>query len=305
MLVPMHTLMKPARAGGYAVGAFDVNNLELALGVIDAAIEKNSPVIILIPEFGPNGCVPLEALFSAVAAVAKDAPIPVALTLDHGRSLEACVRAIKGGATGVMLDASTKTHEENIALTKRAVEIGHWAGASVEGEIGHVGQGSDYGKADVDLSALYTKPEDAIEFVEKTGVDALAIAVGTAHGAYAGTPKLEFDLLARIAAAVPTPLVLHGGSSSGDANLARAATLGIAKINIYTDMAVAARDGVAAMLKEDPKKVSYGKILLEGKAAFKAVAMHYMDVFGSTGKLADYVYATQTANPSDLTGGDH
>jgi fructose-bisphosphate aldolase class II len=305
MLVPMHTLMKTARANGYAVGAFDVNNLELGLGVIDAAIEKNSPVILLVPEWGPNGCVPLEALFSALAVVAKDAPIPVALTLDHGRSLEACVRALKGGATGVMLDASTKTHEENISLTKRAVEIGHWAGASVEGEIGHVGQGSDYGKADVDLSALYTKPEEAVEFVEKTGVDCLAVAVGTAHGSYAGTPKIEFELLKRIAAAVPTPLVLHGGSSSGDTNLAKAATLGVAKVNIYTDMAVAARDRVVAMLGNDPKKVPYMKMLLEGKAAFKDVAMHYMDVFGSTGKLAGYQYGVTTANAADATGGDH
>ena len=304
MLVPMGALLKPARANGYAVGAFDVNNVELGIGVIEAAIERNSPVILAIPQWGPNGCMSLETLFSTLAAIAKTAPVPVAINLDHGSSLEAVIRAIKSGATSVMLDASTLTHEQNIALTKQAVEIGHWAGVTVEGEIGHVGQGSDYGKIDTDLAKLFTQPEDAIEFVEKTGVDALAIAVGTAHGLYAGTPKIEFELLKRIAAAVEVPLVLHGGSSSGDANLAKAATLGVAKINIYTDMAVAARDRVAELLLKEPKKTPYMKLLLEGKNAFRDIAAHYMDVFGSTGKLEGAKFGLPVVSASDKTASD-
>jgi fructose-bisphosphate aldolase class II len=284
MLVTMDTMIRPALAGGYAVGSFDVNNLELAAGVLEAAVEKHSPVILAVPEFARGAALSMEAVFIACARLAQDYPIPVALILDHGRSLSAVVRAIKSGATAVMLDASTKSFEENVALTRTAAELAHWAGITAEGEIGHVGQGAEYASIGEDRKKLFTQPEQAIEFVKLTGVDALAVAVGTAHGHYVGTPELDFDLLASLKAALSTPMVLHGGSSSGDENLARASTLGIAKINIYTDMATAARDRVAALLANDPKKVPLGRVLVEAKAAFKDVAGHYMDVFGSTGK---------------------
>jgi fructose-bisphosphate aldolase, class II len=285
MLLPMDNLLKPARAAGYAVGSFDVNDIETAAGVLDAAVEKRSPVILAIPEFPRGAAVPMEELFVACARLAQDYPVPVALILDHGRSLSAVVRAIRCGATAVMLDASTKTFEENVALTKTAAEMAHWAGISAEGEIGHVGQGAEYASIGDDRRKLFTKPEEAIEFVEKTRVDALAVAVGTAHGHYVGTPQLDFELLAELKEAIPTPMVLHGGSSSGDENLAKASTLGIAKVNIYTDMATAARDAIAKLLADDPKKVPFGRILSEAKAAFKDVSGHYMDVFGSTGRV--------------------
>jgi ketose-bisphosphate aldolase len=227
----------------------------------------------------------METLFAACARLAQDYPVPVALILDHGRSLSAVVRAIRHGATAVMLDASTKTLEENIALTRTAAEMAHWAGISAEGEIGHVGQGAEYQNIGEDRSKLFTKPAEAIEFVEMTGVDALAVAVGTAHGHYVGTPQLDFDLLAELKEAIPTPLVLHGGSSSGDENLSRASKLGVAKVNIYTDMATAARERVVNLLANDPKKVPFSRILVEAKAAFREVSGHYMDVFGSTGRL--------------------
>jgi fructose-bisphosphate aldolase, class II len=285
MLVPMDSLLKPARAAGYAVGSFDVNDVETAAGVLDAAVEKRSPVILAIPEFPRGAAVPMEALFVACARLAQDYPVPVALILDHGRSLSAVVRAIRNGATAVMLDASTKTFEENVAMTRTAAEMAHWAGISAEGEIGHVGQGAEYSTIAQDRRELFSKPEEAIEFVEKTGVDALAVAVGTAHGHYVGTPQLDFELLAQLKEAIPTPMVLHGGSSSGDENLARASKLGVAKVNIYTDMATAARDAVATLLANDPKKVPFGRILVEAKAAFREVSGHYMDVFGSTGRV--------------------
>jgi len=285
MLVTMNALLTPARAEGYAVGAFDVNNLELAIGVLEAAVEKRSPVILAVPEWGTNAALPMETLFAALARLADAYPVPVALILDHGRSLEAVVRAIRAGATAVMLDASTKPYEENVALTLQAAQIAHWAGVSAEGEIGHVAQGADYARIEEDRQRLFTQPDQAVEFVERTGVDALAVAVGTAHGHYVGTPRLDFDLLARLRERVPVPMVLHGGSSSGDDNLHRAATLGVAKINIYTDMATAARQRMQAILLEDPKKVHFGRVLVEAKLAFKEVSAHYMDVFGSTGRV--------------------
>jgi fructose-bisphosphate aldolase, class II len=284
MLVKMDSLLKPARAGGYAVGSFDVNDLETAAGVLEAAVEKQSPVILAVPEFPRGAALSMETIFVACARLALDYPIPVALILDHGRSLSAVVRAIRHGATAVMLDASTKTFEENVELTRTAAEMAHWAGISAEGEIGHVGQGAEYAKIGEDRKRLFTQPEQAIDFVEKTGIDALAVAVGTAHGHYTGTPKLDFDLLASLREAVEIPMVLHGGSSSGDENLAKATKLGVAKVNIYTDMATAARDRVHALLADDPKKVPFSRILVEAKAAFRDVAGHYMDVFGSTGK---------------------
>ena len=283
MLVPMGVMLKPAREAGYAVGAFDVNDLETAAGVLEAAVEKHSPVILAIPEWGPASALSMDELFRSLAHYAAQLPVPVALNLDHGRSLSAVVRAIQAGATSVMLDASTLTDEQNVALTARAVEIGHWAGVAVEGEIGHVGQGSEYASIDADRNKLFTQPDQAISFIEKTGVDALAVAVGTAHGQYVGTPRIDFDLLAELKAAVALPLVLHGGSSSGDENLHRASTLGVAKVNIYTDMAVEARKRIAVMLADKPD-VPFMRLLKEAKSAFKEVSAHYMDVFGSTGR---------------------
>jgi fructose-bisphosphate aldolase, class II len=285
MLLPMSALTGPARAGGYAVGSFDVNNLETAAAVLEAAVEKQSPVIIAIPEFGARGVVSMETLFRHVALLAMDYPVPVALILDHGRSLEAVVKAIRSGASAVMLDASTRPFEENVAMTRQAAEIAHWAGVTAEGEIGHVGQGNQYATGIEDLRKLFTQPDQAAEFVERTCVDALAVAIGTAHGHYSGTPVLDFELLARLRDRIATPLVLHGGSSSGDENLARACKLGVAKVNIYTDMATAARDRVKSTLAADPNTQT-GRLLNEIKAGFKEVSGHYMDVFGSTGKAA-------------------
>jgi fructose-bisphosphate aldolase class II len=279
----MSALTGPARAGGYAVGSFDVNNLETAAAVFEAAVEKQSPVIIAIPEWGPRGVVSMETLFSHVARLAMDVPVPIALILDHGRSLEAVVKAIRAGASAVMLDASTKPFEENVAMTRQAAEIAHWAGVTAEGEIGHVGQGNQYATSVEDRRKLFTQPDQAAEFVERTGVDALAVAIGTAHGHYSGTPVLDFELLEQLRDRIATPMVLHGGSSSGDENLARACKLGVAKVNIYTDMATAARDRVKAALDVDPS-IHLMRLLGEIKAGFKEVSAHYMDVFGSTGK---------------------
>jgi fructose-bisphosphate aldolase, class II len=284
MLVTMGELVKAGRAGGYAVGAFNVNSIELALGVLEAAVEKRSPVILAVADFPPTAPLSMEIVFRHCAELAKISCVPVALNLDHGRTINAVVRAIKSGATNVMLDASTKSFEENVALTRQAAELAHMASITCEGEIGHVGQGTDYASIDQDRTKLFTQPAEAIEFVEKTGVDALAVAVGTAHGHYVGTPKLDFELLARLREQLAIPLVLHGGSSTGDENLSRASKLGVAKVNIATDMATAARDRIVQLLAKDPKSVRLPQIQATAKLAYKEVSAHYMDVFGSTGK---------------------
>ena len=283
MLVPMTELVRSARAAGYAVGAFNVNDLELALGVLEAAKEHRSPVILSIGDFPPTAALSMETMFRHCADLARDFPVPVALNLDHGRTIDAVVRAIKSGATNVMLDASTKPFDENVALTRQAADLAHMAGISAEGEIGHVGQGTDYASIEQDRGKLFTQPSEAIEFVERTGVDALAIAIGTAHGAYVGTPKLDFELLAELRERVAIPLVLHGGSGTGDANLTRAAQLGIAKVNINTDMATLGLQRVGALFAEG-KPVRVPQILSALKLAYKEISGHYMDVFGSTGK---------------------
>jgi fructose-bisphosphate aldolase, class II len=283
MLVPMTELIGPARAAGYAVGAFNVNDLELALGVLEAAKEHHSPVILSIGDFPPTAALSMETMFRHCADLAKDCLVPVALNLDHGRTIDAVVRAIKSGATNVMLDASTKPFAENVALTRQAADLAHEAGISAEGEIGHVGDGSDYASIEQDRGKLFTQPSEAIEFVRQTGIDALAVAVGTAHGAYVGTPKLDFELLAELRERVSIPLVLHGGSGTGDANLARAAELGIAKVNINTDMATLAIQRVGVLFA-DGKPVRVPQILSALKLAYQEVSGHYMDIFGSTGR---------------------
>jgi fructose-bisphosphate aldolase class II len=286
MLVTVGTLLAPARAHGYAVGSFDVNNVEQGLGVLEAATEKRSPAILAVPEFGAGAALSMDTLIAHLVRLAEPAAVPVAIILDHGRTLEAVVRAIRAGATGVMLDASTRPDEENVALTRQAADMAHWAGISCEGEIGHVGQGAAYATIEQDRARLFTQPDQAISFVERTRVDALAVAVGTAHGHYVGTPRLDFDLLEKLREQVPVPLVLHGGSSTGDENLGRAARSGVAKVNIYTDMAAAAVQRIQAALAGDPPRVSIARLLAEAKGAFRDVSAHYMDVFGSSGRAA-------------------
>jgi fructose-bisphosphate aldolase, class II len=284
MLVPMSELLQPARTGRYAVGSFNVWGVELAAGVLDAAVEKRSPVILAILESGPGAAFSMELMFSHCAELAKTCPVPVALILDHGRSLDAAVRAIKSGATAVMVDASTKPFEENVAILRETAKIAHMAGVSCEGEIGHVGSGAEYARIDQDSSKWFTQPADAIAYIQQTGVDALAVAVGTAHGEYSSAPKLAFDLLAELGRQVSTPLVLHGGSGTGDENLCRASKLGVAKVNIGTDMVIAARGRIETLLAAGSSKAHISRMLAEARLGFKEISGHYMDVFGSAGK---------------------
>ena len=220
------------------MGLFNTVNLEMARGVLAAAEEQNAPVIIGTAEvLLPYG--PLEELSWLLLPMARRAKVPVVVHLDHGLHYETCRRALELGFTSVMYDCSTDPYEENVRKVREMVELAHSYGATVEAELGHVGDNPAEGSAPVSPEACYTSPEEARDFVEKTGVDALAVAVGTAHGAYRFPPKLDFDRISRIAQAVHVPLVLHGGSGLSDDDFREAIRRGIAKVNIFTDINVA------------------------------------------------------------------
>ncbi len=269
-MVPM---LRKARAGGYAVGLFDAISYEMALAIVEAAVELRAPVII-----GPF-YMHRRASAAMVRELAEDASVPVALELDHGRTFQEVMECIRAGYTDVMLDASQEPYERNVALTRQAAEAAHAVGMGVEGELGHVGQASEDGEA---LQAALTRPEEVARFVADTGVDCLAVAIGSAHGVYRGEPHLDLARLRRIREAVDVPLVLHGGSGISDDDFREAAREGMSKINIYTAMSLAAVAGARRTL-ESPE-VEYPDICRSLVASIKEVVAHHIEVFGSAGK---------------------
>lgn len=242
MLVNLNDVLIPAKKGRYAVGLFNAVNLELARGIISAAEATGSPVIMGTAEvLFPYG--PLEEVSYYLLPMAKKANVPVVIHLDHGLKRETCMKALELGFSSIMYDCSTDPYEENIKKVKEMADIAHSYGATIEGELGHVGdnEGSAEGSTHLqDPSRYFTDPEMAKDYVERTGVDALAIAVGNAHGAYKLPPKLDFERIRTIAAAVDVPLVLHGGSGLTDNDFRQAIKEGISKVNIFTDINVAA-----------------------------------------------------------------
>ena len=235
MLVSMKYLLDKAKDADFAVGAFNATELALVRSVVEQAEESDSPAIIEASA-GEFEFVTKD-FYKYVIERCKDSRVPFALHLDHGHTVEECVRAIQAGFTSVMIDGSTLPYEENVALTKKVVEIAHAAGVTVEGEIGTIGAIGNSDEGGV-TNITYTRPEDVVDFVEKTGVDCLAIAIGTAHGIYPKgyTPKLQLELLEEIKKIAPVPLVLHGGSNNPDDEIAKACKIGIAKVNISSDI---------------------------------------------------------------------
>ena len=283
MLVTMNDVLKSARSGHYAVGLFNAVSLEMAQGIIAAAEETNSPVIfgtaeVLLPYNG------LEDLAMILIPMAKSAKVPVVVHLDHGLKKETCLKALELGFSSIMYDCSTDSYEENCRKVKEMADIAHSYGASIEGELGHVGQAEGATTAEqVDYAAqFYTKPEEAKDFVEKTGVDALAIAVGTAHGAYKLPPKLDFARIRQIASAIDTPLVLHGGSGLSDEDFKKAIAAGISKVNIFTDLNVAAVDAVFRDFTDRNKGII--ELLPSVRNSVKQSVTEKMELFGSCGK---------------------
>lgn len=284
MLVNMNDVLRPAKKHHYAVGLFNAVNLELARGIINAAECTRSPVImgtaeILLP-YGP-----LDEVSYYLIPMAKKASVPVVVHLDHGLSYDLCIKALDLGFTSVMYDCSTDSYEENVRKVKEMADIAHSRGATIEGELGHVGdnEGSAEGSSHLaDPSAYFTDPAMAKDFVDRTGVDALAIAVGNAHGAYKLPPKLDFQRIRTIANAVDVPLVLHGGSGLTDADFKRAIKEGISKVNIFTDI------NVAAVEAEFKKFQSMDKGIIDlipaAVEAVKQETMEKMKLFSSDGK---------------------
>ncbi len=264
---------------GYAVPLFNTVDSLIADGIIAAAQTQNAPVImgLYAGHFElPNG----RQQAAYVRALAESTPQPVSLMLDHGASFEQCMRTIQLGFTDVMLDASKLPLDENIAQTKAVVRAAHAMGVAVEAELGHVGMGSDYQDAD-SLRKGFTKPADVERFVAETGVDFLAVAIGTAHGAYAGEPHLDLDLLDEIRRRVDIPLVLHGGSGLSTEQFQSAIAHGISKVNIATDLFMTTARRLAEAATPDVSYFSLARVAVE---SFQERCEHYLRIFGAAGQ---------------------
>lgn len=275
MYISMIELMKKAREGHYCVPAIAVENEHSVRAAIQAAEEKKSPLIMIaLYKVNPD----IHYFGRIVEDLAIRAKVPVAMCQDHGGTYAEAMWAIRAGFTDVMVDRSTLPFEENIAQVSEIVKVAHAVGVGVEAELGHVGMANQY---ETDGTGGFTVPEEAIEFVERTGVDALAVAIGTAHGVYSGVPKLQFDLLAELREKVPVPLVLHGGSGTGDENLKKACQMGICKLNISNDLKRGAIANLNEKCKDGMGAYAMYPLLYEG---YKNVEAHYMTLCGSEGK---------------------
>lgn len=278
-LVPMSPVLQKARSQGYAVGAFNVVNLEFLEAIIEAANEKSSPVIINIAEVHlPFIC--LDTLCAAIHAAANQTPVPVILNLDHGITREAIFKALRYGFTSIMFDGSKLDYNSNLSRTKEIVEICHPLGVSVEGELGAVG-GDEHGGLEADANPdLFTNVEQANDFVQRTGIDALAVAIGNVHGKYKGEPKLDFERLKAIGEITGIPLVLHGGSGISESDFKKAIRLGISKINYYTGMSQAALSTAYSFLQNSGTGYhDYPAMIQQIKKSVKSVVSQQIDIF--------------------------
>lgn len=281
-LVPVHVLLSQAEQGGYAVGAFNANNMEIVQAIVEAAELENSPVIMQASQ-GAINYAGLEFITGMVRIAAEASKIPVALHLDHGTDFAQVVRCIRSGFSSVMYDGSKLPLEENIAITNKVLDIARPIGVSVEAELGKIGGTED----DIHVSdkeAMYTDPEEARIFVERARVDSLAIAIGTAHGQYKGEPKLDYDRLQKIRTLVGIPIVLHGSSGVPDEAVQKAITLGVRKVNIDTNIREAFVWTMRKVMQEKPTEIDPRKILGPAREATVEIIRAKMQVFGSSGK---------------------
>jgi fructose-bisphosphate aldolase class II len=279
-LVSLATVLGHAVRDRYAVGAFNVINLDFLEAIVRAAEAKRSPVILNIAEVH-FPYVTIEHICPAIKAIAETSNVPLVLNLDHGKSLATIIRAVRNGFASVMFDGSKLPYQENVRQTADVVGICHAAGVSVEAELGAVGgeEGKLVGTANPEF---YTDPEQARDFVHRTGIDALAVAIGNAHGKYQGKPQLDFARLARVRDSAGIPLVLHGGSGIPDDDFRRAIGLGIAKINFYTGMSQAALAATAeAMRNVGQAYDDYPSLIKLVTDRVQAVVEQQIDVFGS------------------------
>ena len=280
MLVNMNDILLPAKEEHYGVGFFNAVNVEMARAVIETAEELHSPVMIgtaevLLPTTNLN------LVADYLLPMAREASVPVAVHYDHGLTFDRCMQALRLGFSSVMFDCSTKSYEDNVEAVAEMVKICHGMGVTVEGELGHVGDNEGAGKL-AKPSDYFTDPDMAVDYVKKTGIDALAIAVGNAHGDYKFQPKLDFERISVISERTGLPLVLHGGSGLSDDDFREAVKRGICKINIFTDLDKAGKNGVARGLEEGA--ASMCRLIPYEIEAMKAVVSEKIHLFGSVGK---------------------
>ena len=319
-LVTTKEMFKKAYEGGYAVGAFNINNMEIVQAITEAAQELNSPVVLQVSA-GARKYAKHEYLMALAQAAIKDTGIDIALHLDHGADFEICKACIDGGFTSVMIDGSHHSFEDNIAVTKKVVEYAHAHGCVVEGELGRLAGVEDDVKVSAEDSS-YTRPEEVEEFVSRTGVDSLAIAIGTSHGAYKFTPEqctrnengvlvpppLRFDILEEVGKRLPGfPIVLHGASSVPqhyvkeinsiggklpdavgipEEQLRKAATMAVCKINIDSDIRLAMTAGIRRVFTDNPSAFDPREYLKVGREEVRKMVAHkILNVLGSNGKM--------------------
>ena len=307
-LVTTTEMFKKAYNNGYAIGAFNVNNMEIVQGITEACRELNAPLILQVSKGARNYANPIY-LRKLVEAAIEATNLPIVLHLDHGDSYETCVSCIEGGFTSVMIDGSHLSFEENIALTKKVVEYAHARGVVVEGELGRLAGVEDEIKVSAEDSS-YTRPEEVEEFVKKTGVDSLAIAIGTSHGAFKfkGTPVLRFDILEEVSKRLPGfPIVLHGASSVTQSDvekinkfggemkgaqgvpehmLRKAASMSVCKINIDSDLRLAMTAAIREHLFENPTHFDPRQYLAPARESIKNLVKHKItDVLGCANQI--------------------
>ena len=280
-LVTSKKLLLDAQEGCYAVGAFNVENMEMVQAVVAAAEELRAPVIL---QTTPSTLkyADVDFFYANVKTAAEKAAVPVVMHLDHGSSFDLAMQAFRAGYTSIMIDGSPKPFSENVQVTRAVASACHPAGIPVEAELGKVG-----GKEDDLIGGEgnpYTAPREAQAFVEATGVDFLAVAIGTAHGVYKGVPRLDLDRLREIRAIVSIPLVLHGTSGVPDDTVRACIARGICKVNYATDLRIAFTKGVSAYLKEHPDAFDPKKYNAQGREEVKQYAMEKIKVCGSDGK---------------------
>ena len=280
MLVNMKEMLAKAQEGRYGIGFFNAVNVEMARAVIETAEELHAPVIVgtaevLLPAMS------LERVSEYLIPMAKKASVPVAVHYDHGLTFEKCMEALKLGFSSIMYDCSTASYEENLDRVAEMVRICHGMDVTVEGELGHVGDNEGAGKLE-NPSDYYTDPAVAADFVQKTGVDALAVAVGNAHGDYKFPPKLDFNRISSILSAARTPLVLHGGCGLSDDDFKEAVRRGVCKINIFTDLDKAGKAGIEKGLLSGAGSMM--NLIPYEIAAMKEVVRNKITLFGSAGR---------------------
>lgn len=278
-LVSMNEFLPKAKEKKFAVGQFNINNLEFTQAITEAAMAENSPIIFGVSE-GALRYMGIEYTVAMAKAAAKKSGLPIALHLDHGSTFEVAMVCIRAGFSSIMFDGSHHAYEVNIRLTQEIVKVAHAMGVSVEGELGTIGGVEDDLHVD-ESAAQLANPDEAVRFYEETGVDALAIAVGTAHGMYKGEPKLHYDIIEAVASKIPVPIVLHGGSGVPDKSIHKAIAAGAGKINVNTENQVVCTAAIRAALAKDANVIDPRKYLSPAREAMVEVVRNKIRLFGS------------------------